>query len=1085
MNRQSEKHINNFSKDEWHSWLEFIRHFFLSKRQTKVLPVHYNKNKYSDVPIHGVERTARPWLKVNVYDITFRGLLDSGSEISIIGNNAVKYFIDLATIHKSQDLDSIKTANGSCSPVTGYMFLPVTVDEKTAIIKFYIVPGVSTELLFGMDFWKEFNIAPDVLSLLKGSEYLPLNDQVHTITSTDKRLYDFNSLSEQERRLAEEVIREFEDISSEKKGLGRTNLISHKIDTGDHPPIKQRYYPMSPEKLAEMNRQLDQMLADDVVEPSSSPWNNPVTLVPKSDGSWRFCLDSRKLNAISKHDAYPVPYISQMLDQLGKAKYLSSIDLKSAYFQTLLNPESREKTAFTVPSRGLFHFKVMSFGLTSAGATQQRLMDKLFGPAFASQVGSDSQVLVYSDDLIAVSESFQAHLELLRKVKEKLSEANLTINMEKCHFFRKQLKYLGHVIDEHGLRSDPDKVKAIVDFPTPTCRKDLKRFLGTASYYRRFIQNFSHRAGPLNALTSTKKGAPPFRWSPEADKAFIDLKSALASAPVMACPDFSKEFAVHCDASDFGVGGTLTQVIDGHEHPIAYCSRSLNPAERNYSATEREALAVVHVVEHFRPYLEGSKPFRIITDHASLKWFLNLKNPTGRLARWGCRLSPYNFIIEHRSGSQNIVPDALSRSVPVMSIDIPATGDPWYDNIVKRCTERPRACPNFQLLEGRLYRFTKTSNKLSGDFQWKEVIPEEHRENIIKDNHSEPIAAHLGVAKTYKRLKLRYFWPGMYKDTVNFVKNCTTCNAYKHSSLAPPGFMGEPKVCCRPFQCISIDLVGPLPMSRQQNVYLLVVVCCFSKYCFLFPLRRATGKVIAQRLEDHVFLVHGIPQTIISDNGSQFISHEVQALYTKYNIPQVHLGPVYCPQVNTVERYNRTVITAVSSFVENDHRTWDVNIHKIQFAMNTSVNESTSYTPFMLVHGREAVSDGTIYKNTSNIDELVILPRDNFANELGHLKDIYKDVSASLKKAHDRNIKYYNSKRRNVSFEVGDIIWKRTYKQSAANKYFSSKLAPKYERCKVIRKLSPLVYELEDANGKCIGKWHIKDFKSLDVSDDS
>lgn len=1069
MNRRPEIPEKHDREQEWSSWLKFIKLFF-SKCQTTV---HYNN-------VCGEAGVARPFLKVTIYDIEYVGLMDSGSEISIIGREALKYFINLATVHQPQDLNYITTANGSSSPVTGYIFLPVTVEGRTAIIKFYIIPEVSTELLFGMNFWKEFNIAPDVLSLMKDTEYISGNDRVGAITPAKKALHDFESLSERERSQVEEVIKEFEEISSEKRGLGRTHLITHKIDTGDHPPIKQRYYQMSPEKLAEMNRQLDQMLADDVVEPSQSPWNNPVTLVTKSDGSFRFCLDSRKLNAISKHDAYPAPHVNHILDQLKGAKYLTSLDLKSAYFQTLLTEDSREKTAFTVPSRGLFQFKVMSFGLTSASATQQRLMDRLFGPEFPN-------VLVYNDDLVLWSSSTLAdHLDLLRKVKVKLREANLTINMSKCQFCRKQLKYLGHVVDEYGLRTDPDKVKAIVDFPTPTCRKEVKRFLGTASYYRRFIQNFSNRAGPLNSLTSTRKGAPPFSWSPEADAAFNDLKLALTSAPVLACPDFTKPFAVHCDASDYGIGGTLTQVVDDEEHPVAYCSRSLNPAERNYSATEREALAVVHVVEHFRPYLEGSKPFRIITDHASLKWFLNLKNPTGRLARWGCRLSPYNYTIEHRKGSQNVVPDALSRAIPVSVslIGTPLSGDLWYDNIIKRCTEKPQACPNFQLIDGRLYRFTKSNNKLSGDFQWKEVIPMEFRESIIKDNHSEPLAAHLGVAKTYKRLKLRYFWPGMYKDTADFVKKCTTCNAYKHSALATPGFMGEPKVCCRPFQCISIDLVGPLPMSRQQNIYLLVVVCCFTKYCLLFPLRRATGKVIAQRLEDHVFLVHGIPQTIISDNGSQFVSHEVQTLYQRYNIPQVHLGPVYCPQVNTVERYNRTVITAISSFVENDHRTWDVNIHKIQFAINTSVNESTSYTPFMLVHGREAVADGTIYNSVNEISELDILPRDAYASNLGHLGDIFKNVKASLKKAHDRNIKYYNGKRRDISFDVGDLVWKRTYKQSAANKYFSAKLAPKYERCKVIRKLSPLVYELEDENGKFLGKWHIKDFKNLDVTSD-
>lgn len=357
MNQRIPIHRNSL---EWQSWLLFLRNFHNTSKQTLSL-------------VHKMDSVARPYLKITIYEMNFRGLLDSGSEISIIGGDALKHFTNFATLHKSHDLDFITTANGSPSPVTGYIFLPVTVNGKTNIIKFYIIPGVTTELLLGMNFWKQFNIAPDVLSLLNNSEYIYSYKQVNAVVPTNKFLHDLDSLSEHERRLVEEVIREFEDISAEKRGLGRTHLVTHKIDTGDHPPIKQRYYPMSPEKLAEMNKHLDQMLKDDVVEPSSSPWNNPVTLARKADGTTRFCLDSRKLNAITKHDAYPLPYISQILDRLRNAKYLSSIDLKSAYLQVPLDSlKSRERTAFTIPSRGLFHFKVMCFGLTSAPATQQR-----------------------------------------------------------------------------------------------------------------------------------------------------------------------------------------------------------------------------------------------------------------------------------------------------------------------------------------------------------------------------------------------------------------------------------------------------------------------------------------------------------------------------------------------------------------------------------------------------------------------------------------------------------------------------------------------------------------------------------------
>lgn len=1049
---------SHFNEKEWTDWLLFIKSFFSSKKKDKPL-VHV---------IGG--RDNRPFLTVEMFGVKYRGLLDSGSEISIVNSEFLNGQFSQLPLKKSVDLDYITTANGSSSPVRGYLELPVTVGGRVAYIKFYVVPGATSKLLFGIDVWQAFGIAPEVLSLCN-TEF-PDGSGKH-YNSEVRYLRDFDSLDENQKRLAGEVIKGFEGIAAENKGLGRTHLITHEIDTGYATPIKQRYYMMSPERLAELNRQLDEMLRDDVVEPSTSPWNSPVTLAPKADGSLRFCLDSRKLNSVSKHDSYPLPYITHILDRLREAKYLSSIDLKAAFNQIPLSPSSKEKTAFTVPSRGLFQFKVMCFGLTSAPATQQRLMDRLFGPEFGERI------FIYLDDIIVVSGSFDEHIDLLRQVLTRLSGANLAINLSKCFFFRKQLKYLGYVVDESGLHTDPDKIRAITEFPTPSCRKDVKRFLGTASYYRRFIRRFSQVAAPLNALTSTRKSAPPFVWSAEAESAFNALKEALTSAPVLSCPDFTQPFTVHTDASECGVAGMLTQIstFDGEEHPVAYCSRSLNPQERNYSATEREALAVVFVVEHFKPYLEGSRPFKILTDHASLKWFLNLKNPTGRLERWGCRLSPYNFTIEHRRGSDNIVPDALSRSVPVSVTTVP-TSDPWYRNIFTRCLTRPQACPNYQIVDDRLLRYTKSKTSLTGDFDWKEVVPEERRLDIIKEHHDTPVGAHLGTEKTYLRLRLKYFWPSMRDDVVNHVSHCAKCKAYKHSNQPNPGLMGSPKVCRRPFQCISIDLVGPLPPSRQQNTYLLVVVCCFSKYCLLFPLRRATSKVIAQRLEDHVFLVHGVPQTVIADNGPQFIGHEVRAMFSKYRVPQIHYTPVYCPQVNTVERYNRTIVTAIATLVGEDHRGWDVNIHKIQFAVNTAVSDTTTFTPFMLVHGREAVMDGRLYGDSEDIEEVEFGSRSDYADQLRGLEPTFQKVEEELKKAHAYNAKYYNRHRRDVEFDVGDLIWKRTHYRSDANKYFSSKLAPRYERCQIVEKLSRLVYVVVDESGKT-SKCHVKDIKGI------
>lgn len=936
-----------------------------------------------------------------------------------------------------------------------------------------MVPDIESPLILGVDFWRSFDLCPKLLSS-EGITFLdsPLSEL--KVGINDAFIQSYDNLDDSQKLIADNIIEQFKDISTDRKGLGRTNLITHRIDTGDAQPVRQRYYRMSPEKQRILTDQVDEMLSLDVVEPCESAWSSPVLIVYKSNGQPRFCLDSRKLNSVTKKDAYNLPYVAEILDNLRDAKYLSSVDLSKAFWQIPIAPEDRDKTAFYVPGRGTLHFKTTAFGLTNAPATQQRLVDLLFGDF-------DLKTFAYLDDIIVISSSFEEHVSLLLRVLDKLKMANLTVNLDKCKFFRSQLKYLGYVVDANGLRTDPEKVEAILNYPTPTCRKDLKRFLGTATWYRRFVPNFSTIAGPLNKLTSNKKNAPAFKWSPEADAAFQKLKECLVSAPVLSCPDYSLPFEVHTDASNYGVGAMLTQVIDGKEHPIAYMSRSLTSAEKNYSITERETLAVITALEHWRCYLENGMTFTVYTDHSALKWFLSLSNPTGRLARWGVRLSSFNFEIKHRRGVDNVIPDALSRAVPCSSVStsnsIGTTNDDWYKKLYNGCLSSPSQYPNFLIKNGSLYRLSKNKCNLTSEFAWKEVVPRDLRDKVIEDNHSEPTSGHLGTFKTYRRVALRYYWPGMHQDVVKFVGSCPKCLSYKSPNHATLGEMGRPKQCSRPFQMISVDFVGPLPVTKKQNSYLLVVTCCFSKFCMIFPLRKATADAVVRILEDSVFLIHGIPQTIFLDNGSQFISHVTSAFFKKYNIPNIFFTPRYTPQINTVERYNKTIVTCLSTFVDNDHRSWDTFVPKIQFAINNSVNEATGFTPSFLVYGRELVTCGSHYTDSDLGDEVLFLPRDIYAENLGCLSSIFNDVQATLWHAHVKNTSQYNLRRKQAEFNVGDVVFKRTYVLSDKDKYFSKKLAPKFIQCRITAKRSPLVYELEDMSGKDLGTWHIKDLK--------
>ncbi|CAG5036780.1 unnamed protein product [Parnassius apollo] len=563
----------------------------------------YNKsnNNYNtvdtillDKPLHD----PRPYACVQINDFKLFGLLDSGSAVSILGDKAYRKLEERGLQLHRDNLITVTAAGGQSMTSIGYMFLPINFENEYHIIKSFVVPDINIDLVLGIDFWREFNIFPRHFSSITFSNAAVLNASLSTDSSTFIQAYDHLTVSE--RSVADDIISQFSDISAERRGLGETSLVTHRIDTGDAEPVRQRYYRLSPEKQRILAEQVDEMLALDVIEQCESAWSSPVLIVTKKNGQPRFCLDSRKLNSITKRDAYSLPYISEILDNLRDARYLSSIDLSKAFWQIPIAQEDRDKTAFYVPNRGTYRFKRTAFGLTNAPATQQRLVDLLFREF-------DLKVFAYLDDIIIVSNDFNSHVSLLLRVLNKLKQANLTVNLEKCQFFRSQLKYLGYVVDSSGLRTDPEKVEAILNYPTPTCRKDVKRFLGTATWYCRFVPNFSTIAGPLNKLTSSKKGGPPFVWSAEADAAFKKLKECLVSAPVLSCPDYDKPFEVHTDASNYGVGAMLTQTIDGKEHPVAYMSKSLSAAERNYSITERETLAVVIALEHWRCYLENGR----------------------------------------------------------------------------------------------------------------------------------------------------------------------------------------------------------------------------------------------------------------------------------------------------------------------------------------------------------------------------------------------------------------------------------------------------------------------------------------------
>ncbi|PIK36703.1 putative transposon Ty3-I Gag-Pol polyprotein [Apostichopus japonicus] len=446
--------------------------------------------------------------------------------------------------------------------------------------------------------------------------------------------------------------------------LGFCDLIPHEIRVSSETPIRLPYRRIPPVKMDEVKTLLNDLMDKDIIRRSSSPYASPVVLVPKKSGALRLCIDYRQLNSVTVKDSFPLPRIEETLQALGGAKFFSSLDLSHGYFQVAMHPESIHRTAFRVPW-GLFEFNRMPQGLCNSPSTFQRLMEFIFGDI------NLTQVVLYLDDILVFSSTFEEHLARLKVVFQRLSSHGLKIKGEKCQLLQKEVRHLGHVVNEKGINVDPDKVERIVNWPTPKTASELISFLGLASYYRRFVPGFAALSGPLHAMTGSSKGKagkhtskPPFEWTSEAEESFSKLKGLLSSAPVLAYPEFGGEFVLEVDASLKGLGACLSQADgEGKLHPIAYASRGLRGAEKNYpnfSSFKIELLGLKWAIaDKFREYLIGSK-CTVLTDNNPLA-HLQTANLGATEQRWVAQLAPFDLDIQYRSGKSNRCADALSR----------------------------------------------------------------------------------------------------------------------------------------------------------------------------------------------------------------------------------------------------------------------------------------------------------------------------------------------------------------------------------------------------------------------------------------
>ena len=455
------------------------------------------------------------------------------------------------------------------------------------------------------------------------------------------------SLSERQELVA--IILQFKNIFPDVPN--RTTVAYHDVDVGTASPIKQHPYRLSPVKVKHLQKEIEYMLDNDIIEPSKSEWSSPCVLVPKPDGSYRFCTDYRKVNSVTKTDSYPIPRIDDCIDKIGTAKFVSKFDMLKGYWQVPLTQKAKEISAFVTPN-GFYQYTVMPFGMKNSPATFQRMVNNLI----RDLAGCEG----YIDDVIIYSQTWPEHIERITAFFEKLSGANLTINLTKSEFCQATVTYLGYVVGQGQVKPLTAKIDTIVKFPVPTNRKELMRFLGMAGFYRKFCRNFSDVVACLTDLLGKNV---KFQWTQNCQKAFDRIKSMLQSSPVLISPNYEKPFTLIIDASDIGAGGIVVQE-DSHgvEHPVGYFSKKFLKHQKNYSTIEKETLALLLALSHFDIYL-GSTPhvINVYTDHNPLTFIHKMKNKNQRLVRWSLTLQEYNLNIKHIAGKENVVADTLSR----------------------------------------------------------------------------------------------------------------------------------------------------------------------------------------------------------------------------------------------------------------------------------------------------------------------------------------------------------------------------------------------------------------------------------------
>ena len=910
-------------------------------KTAKMDPPNENIRKYVSVKIRGKE------IKLQ---------LDSGSDLSIINYNTYKR-IGRPLMTRTTKL--ARSVTGEKIHFEGEAIVNVSLRKKTKKLKVFVLRNATN--LFGTDWITEFELWD-----------APISDFCNKV----------ESLSAEADKLKTDLRETFPSVFSDK--LGRCTKATAKLELrDDQTPIfkKPRSVPFASREKIEM--ELDRLVQTGVLTPINySEWAAPTVYVKKKTKEIRVCADfSTGLNSVLKDHHYPLPNPEEVFAKLNGGKIFSKIDLSEAYLQIPMEEESSKLLCIST-HKGLFKFNRLAFGVKTAPAIFQQIIDTMLA-------GLDFSI-GYLDDILMRSQDTEEHRTHVFRVFSRIQDYGFTLKDAKCEFFLEEIKYLGHIIDKNGCRPDPDRAAAIRDMPEPHNVATLQSFLGLANYYQRFIKNMHELRAPLNELLKKDRA---WKWTTECQTAFIKLKEVLTSDLFLTHFNPDQDIIVATDASSYGIGACiLHKMADGSNKPIAHASRTLLPAERNYSQIEKEALGIIFGITKFHRYLHGRR-FTLQTDHKPLISIFGSKKglPTytaNRLQRWGTILLNYNFSIEFLSSAKLGHADGLSRLIPKQNEPLEDTviaslrSEKNYAQILYNTVKELPVTLKDIIREAENDSFiVEMKQKINSEetaaevysvcnevlmYRERVVVPTTLQKKILKDFHS----GHPGATRTKSLMRSYVYWRGMDTDIEDMVKTCKGCAL---AAKAPPiKFSPWPKAD-HPWQRIHIDFAGPL-----EGNYYLIVVDSYSKWPEVFRCKSPTTDFTVSTLHE-LFARFGVVDCLVSDNGTQFTSAEFKDFCEEFQINHL-TTPTYHPRSNgQAERFVDTLKRALKKAKGTpSERALQQFLQVYRITPNESAPSKMSPAELMFVRKIRPVFDKLLPKQvrppTSTIPKKAYLP---------------------------------------------------------------------------------------------------------------